>query len=214
MTSPRLLIPPCANLPNPANSLKWALLGRTGARVGVQMGFMSTLPWGSDAPPCNTCRVFLHVEVHTMMFAIYGSWWDHCMYTTDLGKWVKETPRKAILSLFFFDMPAQSCSAVKFAWNLRKSKPRIWVFQGIVTKLHNKSIWGAGKQDSTGGLFGFDCISKILEVHSYKATHLVMFSGKQTMYVHLDTVHHRDIFTLLVFEVLLFRYYPSKMLKN
>ena len=127
MTSPRLHIPPCANLPNPANSLKWALLGRTGARVGVQMGFMSTLPWGSDAPPCNTCRVFLHVEVHTMMFAIYGSWWDQCMYTTDLGKWVKETPRKAILSLFFFDMPAQSCSAVKFEWSLRKSKPRIWV---------------------------------------------------------------------------------------
>ena len=55
-------------------------------------------------------------------------------------------------------------------------------FQGIVTKLRNKSIWGAGKQDSTGGLFGFDCISKILEVHSYKATHLIMFSGKRTMY--------------------------------
>ena len=157
---------------------------------------------------------FFHFEVRNMMFAIYGSGWDHCMYTTDLGKWVKETSRKAILSLFFFDMPAQSCSAVKFAWNLRKSKPRIWVFQGIVTKLHNKSILGAGKQDSTGGLFGFDCISKILEVHSYKATHLVMFSGKQTMYVHLDTVHHRDIFTLLVFEVRLFRYYPSKTLKS
>ena len=88
------------------------------------------------------------------------------------------------------------------------------MFQGIVTKLRNKSIWGAGKQDSTGGLFGFDCISKILEAHSYKATHLVMFSGKQTIYVHLDTVHHCDIFTLLVFEVRLFRCYPNKMLKN
>ena len=127
MTSPRLPIPPFANLPNPANSLKWALLSRTGARVGVQMGFMSTLPWGSDAPPCNTCRVFFHFEVRNMMFAIYGPGWDHCMYTTDLGKWVKETPRKAILSLFFFDMPAQSCSAVKFERSLRQSKPRIWV---------------------------------------------------------------------------------------
>ena len=68
--------PPFANLPNPANSLKWALLSRTGARVGVQMGFMSTLPWGSDAPPCNTCRVF---------FARWSTQHDVCHLRTWVG---------------------------------------------------------------------------------------------------------------------------------